>query len=95
MLMNTRHQTKANGSPDSLCQFPLVDGSQAGLASVFYAAHGRHVFGHDGEVLCSESSGQPPCTAWEKMPAVDSIRRTLYNSRGLIFRASKESVGGL
>lgn len=47
MLMNTRHQTKTNGSPDGLCQFPLIDGSQAGLASMLYAAHGRDVFGHD------------------------------------------------
>lgn len=63
MLMNTRHQTKANGSPDRLGQFPLIDGSQAGLASVFYAAHGSHVFRHDGEVLRSEWSSQPPCTS--------------------------------
>ena len=51
MLMNTWHETKTNSSPDSLCQFSLADRPEAGLASVLYPAHSRHVFGHNREVL--------------------------------------------
>ena len=46
MLMHTRQQSHAHGSPDRLCDLPLIHSAQPRIPSVFYPAHGRHVLGH-------------------------------------------------
>ena len=49
--VDTRHKTHADGSPECLGNFALVDRSETGDGSGFDTAHAGHVFGHDREVL--------------------------------------------
>ena len=51
VLVDTRHKSKADGAPNRLCQFALVNRTETSLVAVLDATHGGHVFGHDGEVL--------------------------------------------
>ena len=49
--VNTRHKAHADGSPECLGNFALVDRSKTGDGSGLNTAHAGHIFGHDGEVL--------------------------------------------
>lgn len=51
MSVDTRHKTHADGSPECLSNFALVDRSETGDGSGFDTAHASHIFRHDGEVL--------------------------------------------
>lgn len=51
MSVNTRHKAHADGSPECLGNFALVDRSKTGNGSGLDTAHAGHIFGHDGEVL--------------------------------------------
>ena len=68
--MHTRQQSHAHSPPDRLCNFPLIYSAQAGLPSVFYPAHGRHVFGHHGEILIVTTGSVHQ--RWENRPFISS-----------------------
>lgn len=51
--VDRRHQAQSHSPPDRLRNPPLVDGPQASLVSVSNPPQGRHILGHDGEVLYS------------------------------------------
>jgi hypothetical protein len=85
MPVHTGHEPKANCPPYGLCNFALVDGSEAGLARVLYPAHLGHVFGHHGEVLRAVSA----CVS---LRVALPRKRTLYSLMGLMPRVSKASL---
>ena len=49
--VDTRHKTHADGSPECLGNFALVDRSETSDRSGFDTAHAGHILGHNGEVL--------------------------------------------
>lgn len=55
MDVHTRHKADTDGPPDGFCYPPLVDWSQASQPRMLDAAHLRHIFRHQREVL---SAGQ-------------------------------------